>query len=122
MFWEFVSFWLWLGISLIVHEFGHVMVADKLGYGTRIRFFKRVNGKKRYGVHSIVSPWPKPRHDLKILIGGLVSGLVFVSMYVFSHPSVIVGLTMLFVYLFFTRDDLKQVFFINKINTGGLTK
>lgn len=114
MFWDFVFFFVWLGISLIVHEFGHALMADNLGYGTKIRFFKRIGGKKRYGVHTVVSPWPTSKHDFKILLTGFLSGLVIIAVYVLSHPSDVVGLTMVALYVFFTRDDLKQIFFIKR--------
>ena len=118
MFWDFVSFFVWLGIGLVIHELTHAIIADKLGYNTRIRFFKRIGGKKRYGVHTIVSPWPTPKHDFKILVGAFVVGFVFIGLYVISHPSSLVGLTMIGLYLFFCRDDLKQIMFIER----GLTK
>ena len=115
---DFIGFFVWLGISLIIHEFTHAIIADKLGYKTKIRFFKRIGGKKRYGVHTVVSPWPTPMHDFKILVGAFVVGFVFIGLYVISHPSSVVGLTMIGLYLFFTRDDLKQIMFIER----GLTK
>lgn len=97
----------WLGLSMFVHEVLHLETARRLGYSAKISFFK-------YGVNTIVKPFPTKSHDLKILGAGFIGGLLMVWVYILGSSSEIIGFTMLGLYLFFTRDDAKQIMFINR--------
>lgn len=101
---NFIVFIAWFFISIIVHELGHSITADNLGYKSKIK-----------GFSTFVSPTPKGMDDFKILIGGWLSGFVVILIFVFSYGySQVSGLLMIGLYLFGTRSDLKQIMGLSK--------
>lgn len=87
-------FWLcWFGIAILFHELGHAFVAYKLGYETKIYWFKTV-------VYDV-----KERDDIKIVFGGVMGGFLVVLLYSLgSH--IFLGLGMALVYIAGCRKEI----------------
>jgi Zn-dependent protease len=100
----FAGFVFWFLITILIHELGHSIMAEKLGYKAKIK-----------GFSTYVYPTPSKKDDFKILLAGWISGFVFVMVYVLSSPEWL-GVLMLGLYVLGTGTDLKQIF------TGDFTK
>lgn len=93
----------WFFLVVLVHEMGHAWMAQKLGYKPVIK-----------GFSTVVNPNPNRKHHLLILYSGFCAGLIAVLIYFVAAPHVIFAGTMLAVYLFGSRTDLKEMWRNNK--------
>jgi len=110
MIFTILVFFAWLFISLVVHELGHAFMAERLGYSAKISYFNVLEGRRRFGFNTVVSPFPIARHDFLILVVGFLSGFVFISFYALLANNIVFSLLIIGLYSFLTRDDLKQIF------------
>jgi hypothetical protein len=90
--------WLWLGLSILVHELGHLYMAKRLGYTAKFSLFKIT-------VLGDVSE----QDDRKIILSGVIWGLLVVLFYFFNAPHIILGTGLLLVYLFGTKKEIKRL-------------
>lgn len=98
-------------LSIAIHELGHRKMAWHLGYKSEIRI-EKMPGKK---IPNIVTTWwgkkNTAENERKILLAGLLAGLVPIVFFTVAldYVGVIPVLMVWTLYYFVSKDDIKQL-------------
>ncbi len=95
---ELLTWFLWLGFVIVVHELGHLFVAVRLGYEADLNW-----SFKDFGCD--VEGDITPKHDYFITAGGLLAGLIplILASTIFTSYA---WYALLVIYLVGAREDL----------------